>query len=308
MPTVAVVGPGAIGGVLAAHLARAPQNHVVLCARTPFERLRVELPDAREIEPALRVIMEPSPAGPANVSGLANVEWILVTTKAYDTVGAARWIAALRGEATRLAVAQNGVEHATRFATLVPAHRTLPVICDLSAERLAPGVVRQRSQGSLTVPSGELGRAFAALLEGSSLAVSLSADWTTAAWRKLALNCAGAIQALTRRPAGVIEDPAIADVARGLAAEAIAVGRAEGANLAPSLADEVVARMRRSDPSSTNSLLADLRAGRPLETEARNGVVVRRGAHHGIPTPLNTMAVAILGAHEARAPLLATRA
>ena len=45
-----------------------------------------------------------------------------------------------------------------------------------------------------------------------------------------------------------------------------------------------------------NSLLADRLAGRPLELDARNGVVVRRGAEHGVPMLLNAMAVAVLDA------------
>jgi 2-dehydropantoate 2-reductase len=47
-----------------------------------------------------------------------------------------------------------------------------------------------------------------------------------------------------------------------------------------------------------NSMLADRLAGRPMEIEARNGVIVRLGEKHGIPTPLNRMAVALLRAGE----------
>jgi 2-dehydropantoate 2-reductase len=35
-------------------------------------------------------------------------------------------------------------------------------------------------------------------------------------------------------------------------------------------------------------------AGRPMEIDARNGAIVRFGRKHGIPTPLNEMAVALL--------------
>jgi 2-dehydropantoate 2-reductase len=45
-----------------------------------------------------------------------------------------------------------------------------------------------------------------------------------------------------------------------------------------------------------NSLLADRIAGRRMETDARNGVIVRLGEKHGIATPLNRMAVAVLEA------------
>jgi 2-dehydropantoate 2-reductase len=45
---------------------------------------------------------------------------------------------------------------------------------------------------------------------------------------------------------------------------------------------------------SVNSILADRLAGRPMEIDARNGVVVRLGAKHGVPTPLNAFAAALL--------------
>jgi 2-dehydropantoate 2-reductase len=45
-------------------------------------------------------------------------------------------------------------------------------------------------------------------------------------------------------------------------------------------------------------MLYDRRAGRPLELDARNGVIVRRGARHGIPTPLNAALCAVLAAQD----------
>lgn len=79
-------------------------------------------------------------------------------------------------------------------------------------------------------------------------------------------------------------------------AETVLVGTAVGARLPLDLPDEVVARVLSSAPDSVNSLLADLLAERPMEIDAGNGVVVRLGAQHGVPTPLNAMAVAILEA------------
>jgi 2-dehydropantoate 2-reductase len=41
-------------------------------------------------------------------------------------------------------------------------------------------------------------------------------------------------------------------------------------------------------------MLADRRAHRPMEIDARNGVIVRYGREHGIPTPMNALMVALL--------------
>ena len=263
-------------------------NEVWLCARTPFDRLVVEVPDGRTIESAPRVLVDPNDA--------THVDWVITATKTYDTESAARWIERLLGPTTCLAVVQNGIEHMERFANLVPRERTLPVIIDIPAERSGPGRIRQRRHGHLTVPSGDLGGRFAALFEDTPLAPTLTDDFVSAAWRKLALNCAGVVNALTQQPAGVVRNEKAAALMHALAAECITVGRAVGARLPDTLPDEVLARLRASAPDSINSLLADWLAGRPMELDARNGVIVRLGAKHGIPTPLNAMAVAILEA------------
>jgi len=43
-------------------------------------------------------------------------------------------------------------------------------------------------------------------------------------------------------------------------------------------------------------MLADRRAGRPMEIDARNGVIVRLGRKHGIAAPMNSLMVALLEA------------
>ena len=85
-------------------------------------------------------------------------------------------------------------------------------------------------------------------------------------------------------------------IAREMVAECVAVGRMEGAHLEDGLPEQVLRMYRAQPPDSVNSMLADRLAGRPMETEARNGAIVRKGEKHGIPTPTNRMAVALLEA------------
>ncbi|MGF7148680.1 2-dehydropantoate 2-reductase [Sphingomonas zeicaulis] len=286
MTKVAVVGTGAVGATVAAWLIADPALDVVLCARTPFERLRVETP-AGVLESTPHLLTDPAAATP--------VDWALVITKAYDAAGAQAWLDRLVGEGTRVAVLQNGVEHRARFPA-IGTERLVPAIVDIPAERSAPGVVVQRRTGGMIVPAGEGGDAFAGLFANSPIEVRTTADWTTAAWRKLAVNCAGAVNALTLKPSGIAADEEIADLMRALVRECIAVGRAQGADLPDTLADEVVAGYRAGPADSINSIHADRLAGRPTEADARNGVIARLGAAHGIDTPLNRMADVLIRA------------
>lgn len=283
--SIAVIGPGAVGGSVAAWLAQSTDVAVTLCARTPFETLSVVTPDG-VIEARPEVLTDPNEALP--------VDWVLIATKAYDAAGAAQWLPGLVGAGTRVAVLQNGVEHVARFAPHVARDRIVPAVVDIPAERDEPGRIRQRRMGTIVVPEGA--EDFVALFAHCPIAVSTTPDFATAAWTKLAVNCAGAVNGLTMKPAGVSNDPAIADLMRGLALECVAVGRAEGARLDDDLAGQVVRHYREAPADSVNSLLADRLAGRPTEVDARNGVIVRLGAKHGIAAPLNALAVALITA------------
>jgi 2-dehydropantoate 2-reductase len=285
---IAVIGPGAIGGTIAAWLSQVPGHEITVCARTPFEELVVEVPGDRTLLARPTILTEPARAQP--------VDWAITVTKTYDTAGAARWLARLVGPATRVAIVQNGVEHLERFAGVAPEGRTLPVIVDIPAERSGPGRIRQGRHGDITVPEGELGTAFVALFAGTALTPATTNDFLSSSWRKLALNSASVVNALALRPAGLVRDAKAAALMRAITAEAVAVGRAVGARLDEGLPDEVIARYRASPPDQTNSMLADRRADRPLEIDARNGVIVRLGERVRVPTPLNAMAVTILEA------------
>lgn len=288
MTRVAVVGPGAIGGTVAAWLSREAGIEVTVCARTGFDRLVLEAPGGR-IEADVPVLTAPAVAPrPA--------DWVLVCTKAYDVAGASAWLDRLAGPETRVAILQNGVEHVERFAPF--AERLLPAVVNIPAERKAPGRILQRRDGAILVPAGADGEDFVRLFAHCPIAVSTTGDFLTAAWEKLTLNCTGAVNALLLKPNGIVHAPGIAEVMRALMEECIAVGRAEGARLADDLPERVLEGCRHGPPESVNSMHADRAAGRPMEVDARNGVIVRLGAKHRIATPFNALMVTLLEASQ----------
>ncbi|GGG79739.1 2-dehydropantoate 2-reductase [Edaphobacter dinghuensis] len=284
MARIAIIGVGAIGAIIASLLQQAG-HELVLCVRRPLAELTVETPDGPV---AVRATIVTDPAK------IAAVDWVIVATKAYDAASAAKWLKQLRADGAPVAVLQNGVEHRERFAPYVPMDSILPVIVDCPAERQSPERVRQRGIMHLKAPEGELGRAFIHLFAGTAADAVEVSDFITVAWRKLCHNAAGVLPALLLQPSGVLHDEAIGETALQIVRECIAVGRAEGATLDNDVAEAVLQAYRAAPADGINSLHADRLAHRPMEIDARNGVIVRLGKKHGIATPCNQMAVALL--------------
>jgi 2-dehydropantoate 2-reductase len=287
MASILLIGPGAIGATLAAWLYQDDRHQVAVAARTPFDAIEVQTPEG---------IIRASPKVYTEVSQVRPVDWVLVCTKAYDSESASQWFKTACGPRTRVAVVQNGVEHVARFEHHVERARIVPVMIDLPADRVSPGRTIQRGPAHIVVPDGQNGADFVRLFAHTNFDAKQSEDFTTAVWRKLCLNCAGAPCAVVLKPQGIVHQEGVAELMRSLVRECVAVGRAEGAKLEDSIADEIVERAKRGSRTSGNSMYADRLAGRPMEYDARNGVIVRLGRKHGIPAPMNALMVALLEA------------
>ena len=287
MTRIALIGPGALGGTIAAWLAQNPALDLTLCARTGFTGLSAETPAGR-LTADPRIITDPSDASP--------VDWVIIVTKTYDSEATLPWLSRLLGDETRLVVMQNGVEHVERFSALLPGRAILPAVVDIPAGRTAPGRVVQKALGWIVVPETDGSSEFVQLFSHTQIDVSAVSDWATRAWAKLCLNCAGALPALTMRSTGPVWNDEIEAMIRGLVTECAEVARAEGASIDHSVIEAVVDGARNAPEGVGNSLYVDRLAGRPMEIDARNGVIVRLGRKHGIPTPMNELIVTLLNA------------
>lgn len=285
---VAVVGGGAIGGVLA-QAASAAGRDVVLCVRTPVPALSVTRNGTAAPVPA-RIITDP-----AAVQG--PVRWVLLATKGHQTAGAAPWLYRLAGPDTIVVVVQNGVEHAERLAPLRLPGQVMPALTYIAARRDGPGRVVHVAGERVVVPAGPAGTALTALLDGGPVTVRTSPDFRTAAWRKLLTNvAANPVTALTGRTMAVLGEPGMADLVRGLLGEAVAAGAADGARLSAADITATLEFYAGFDPDAGTSMLADRVAGRATEHDEITGAVVRAAERHGLDAPLNRAVLALLAA------------
>jgi 2-dehydropantoate 2-reductase len=283
---VAIVGPGAIGSAIAGALHAGARHELTLCGRRSEPAGTVEFSDGTRVTLPGAVISDP-------MAVAAPADWVLCAVKTHQVRSAERWLGRLCGTKTRVLVLQNGVEHRALVEPLAGPAAVVPAVVWFPAEVTAPRHVRVGERQRILVPAGRDGDAAVALFEDTRVDVEASIEFVDEAWRKLCANAVASLMALVERRAEVFRRADMASVARALAAECLAVARAEGATLPAEVAEETLDGLR-SRPQMGTSILTDRVAGRELEWDARNGIIRRLGAIHGIPTPVSDVVAPLL--------------
>ena len=290
--SIAVVGPGAIGSTVGA-LLHAAGHPVVVCGRTPRASTEVR-PDSGVLDGTPIVLPDPVRTDPATVEGPADV--VLLAVKDTQTAGATAWLERLCGDDTIVCVMQNGVEQVERVGKYCPASTVVPCAVWFSAQSQPEGWVRLRTPVRLIMPDDGASRHVADVLRGPSLTVECSADFLNDAWRKLLTNAVAGLMVLTGRRSGMFRRDDVAALGRTYLGECLAVARAEGAELADEVVEQAMGMFTGVPEDLTTSILTDREQGRPLEWDVRNGVIARKGAKHGLATPISDLVVPLLAA------------
>jgi 2-dehydropantoate 2-reductase len=283
MNTVAVLGPGAVGGFVAAALARAGKQVVVVARESTAGQI------ARNGIEVQSVRLGSFSARPTAVTELTKgaVDVLIVATKAGGLVPALDRIQTT----PRLVVPLlNGLDHMQvlrdRFGQGSVATGVIRIECSAPE----PGRVDQTSpflridlaaaQPGLRGPLDEL----ATRLEGAGIPTRIEASEAHVLWSKLtrlvALACT---TSASDRPIGFIRsDPHWRAVLQAAIAEAAAVANADGGAVDPA---GPLAELEEAHPGLGSSMQRDIAAGREPELDAIAGAVLRAGRRHGLECP-----------------------
>lgn len=286
-PSIALIGPGAIGTTIAAALHEVGRTPL-LCGRTPHPQLVLRHDEGEIIVPG-PVITDPS-----RVSRPVALVFVAVkTTQVADSAG---WLAALCDENTVVCALQNGVEQKAQLEPYVNGAVVVPSVVWFPAQREPDASVWLRAKPRLTLPAIPQATRISDALSETRCAVELSADFVSIAWRKLLQNAVAGLMVLANRRAGMFSRQDITELALAYLRECLAVARAEGASLGDNVPQEIVEGFHRAPADLGTSILADRQANRPLEWDIRNGVILRYGEKHGIPVPISRVVVPLLAA------------
>ncbi|MHB1125105.1 MAG: 2-dehydropantoate 2-reductase [Ramlibacter sp.] len=288
---VAVLGAGAVGCYFGGLLARAGHD-VTLIARPQHvdairrDGLRME---TRAFDERVRVAASPDPAA------VRGADLVLFCVKSGDTEAAGAQLRPFLGPETLVLCLQNGVDNAERLRTVLPPPQVAAAVVYVATEMAGPGHVKHHGRGELVIEPSPRSAAVAQALADAGVPTEVSANVRGALWAKLIINCAyNAVSAIVQRPYGEnVASVGIPEAMKDVVDECLAVARAEGVQL-PGDMHEAVRRLAATMPTQSSSTAQDLARGKPTEIDHLNGLVVRRGAAHGIPTPANRVLWALV--------------
>lgn len=293
---VAVLGAGAVGCYFGGMLARA--GHEVTLIGRPAH---VDAFKARGLRFEGLKFDEHIPVqASTDASAVRGARLVLFCVKSTDTEEAAAQIAPHLDADALVVNLQNGVDNTERIQARI-SQPVIPAAVYVATEMAGPGHLKHHGRGDLVI--GELGAKLpvGALervkgwLDAAGVPVTISGNVAGELWAKLVVNCAyNALSAITQLPYGkMIAGAGIRDVMRDVVEETLALARASGVAMAPGMLERVY-KIAEAMPTQFSSTAQDLARGRPTEIEHLNGLVMRRGAALGVPTPVNRTLYALV--------------
>jgi 2-dehydropantoate 2-reductase len=290
MATVAVIGAGGVGGLIAARLARGG-HEVRLLARGAAAQaigahgLKLSGPDG-EFTVAMAAVAE-------DAAALGVVDLVLLAVKAWQVAELAPQLVPLVGPQTTVAPLQNGVEAAEQLAAALGEAQVVGGLCHMLSWVERPGEIQWMGQNpSVTLGVRRDGQAplverAAEIVRAGQLHVVVSDAIARALWQKLLFIAPlGAVGAIAGTPAGIFRKRADTRAElEGSMREIVAVAAARGVTLADDAVARALARIDALPDDATASLQRDIQAGRPSELHELIGAVVRLGRAAGVATP-----------------------
>ncbi len=294
---IAVMGTGAVGGYFGAKLASAGHQLAFITRGRHLQALRKN---------GLRVTSQNGNLQIDNAqftddtATIGKVNLILFCVKSYDTEVAAEQIKPLVSDQTLILSLQNGVNNPDKLARVFDPGQILPAVVYVGSQLTAPGLVVHANGGRIIfgpIDGGvsESSNSLRQILSNAGIPCEISADIQKIQWTKLlwnasfcAISCLG--HANIKQ---IVESESLTALALDCMAEVQTAADTRNIELRREQFDEIMT-FSRTLGEFKPSMLQDLEAGKPLEYEAFNGIVVQTLRQAGAPAPINQVFYATL--------------
>lgn len=285
---IAVLGPGGVGGLLAAALEHAGTQVTVVARESTCEAI-----EARGIRLSSVRLGELVAHPEATPTLSQQVDALLVATKA---IGLQAALHRVEVEPPLVLPLLNGIDHLALLRDRFDPKTVAAGAIRVESDRPEAGVIVHTSpflrvdiappRVDVAPPSDARERCLllAATLERAGVPAQVIDSEAEVMWGKLVrLNALACVTSAYDLPIGPIRDtPELRADLIGAIEEGCAVAQAEGASIDPA---QPLAELTAAHATLGSSMQRDVAAGRPPELDAIAGAVLRAGARHGIACP-----------------------
>lgn len=301
---IAIVGPGALGCLIAGSLKARTKEDVWLIDSSPERAKRIRQ-DGIKIE-GLSNLARCQVNASADPKEVGRCDLVILCVKSYSTEDACKDIKDLVSDNTFVMTLQNGIGNVQVLNDYFGTEKVIAGVTNHGATLLGDGHVRHAGKGETIIglASGKvLGpiKEIAGILSKAGFETKVSKDIDSVIWSKLVINVGiNALTAITRLKNGMLtEHGGTRDILRSAVQEAVKIVKRKRVKLIYDDPIQKVESVCKATAANASSMLQDVINKKRTEIDFINGAVIRQGKALGIPVPVNEVLTALVKTIEA---------
>ncbi len=295
---IAIVGPGAIGSLFGAYLAKAKEEVYFLdYNQKRAERLKRDGIKIQGVSGnhsfGIKITTDPKEIGPSDL--------VISCVKSYDTEEAIKHAKVLFGDNTYILSLQNGIGNIQMLEDVVGVERVIGGITNQGANTKEWGEITHAGKGETIIGKKDkkiLGpiRDVAKVLNRAGFTTKVTRDINSILWSKLIINVGiNALTAICRLNNGrLLEHDGARFIMKQAVGEAVKVAKRKRIKLIYDDPIQKVEQVCKATSKNVSSMLQDILRNRKTEIDYINGAIVRQASSYNIPTPANEILCSLI--------------
>ncbi|MFM2484896.1 ketopantoate reductase family protein [Celerinatantimonas yamalensis] len=299
---IAIIGAGAMGCLYGAYLSRHHDVYMIDALASQVQAIQDNGITIEETDGTIAKFTQVQ----ACLSGQSQepVDIAIVFVKSTYTEQALAQNRRLFKDSTLVMTLQNGAGNDRKIAQYVKPNNVIIGTSKHNAVNLGNGKIKHAGRGATDIGSNHDANHIIAvaadLLTEAGFEVAVADDIQRIIWSKLLVNLSvNTFTAITQTPIGyMIKNDDAWDFAKRLVYEAIEVAEADGTYFDRREALNMVREVCQTAGAGYSSMYQDRKNRVKMEIDAINGAIVEQAKQYGVPTPYNTLIVALIHAIE----------
>jgi len=291
MPRFLVLGAGAIGSFYGSILAK-QHAHVTMVCRSDYALVKSQGYLIKSASLGDHVFIPNETLHATDPLPGAYPDYVIVSLKVVPGVNRVALLRPVVGPNTTIFLIENGVEIEQEILAAFPNNPLISSLAFVQVSRVAPGVIQHFAFGQLTIGNFPNGispecRRLADIFEAGGIPIILHENITQGRWQKVLWNApfnpvsvlGGVVNTF-----GLLHAPGGEDLIRELMAEVMAVAKATGHEINPSIPDQFITSTKLAPPYKT-SMAIDWERHQDIEVEAilGNTILAAQREHVAVP-------------------------